>query len=136
MVDIDVGTNLLEWGEYDEAERVLSECLDFVTSNKEATDDEILKAQSAMAALFRAQGKYKEAKQLYLEAMKVARKIESRALSNGIPPVFKELNTSTSQLSTASQAMLKYCAKVVNYGRLKICTKKFEKFSSRPNPND
>mmetsp|Transcript_16557 Transcript_16557/g.33767 ORF Transcript_16557/g.33767 Transcript_16557/m.33767 type:complete len:906 (+) Transcript_16557:109-2826(+) len=96
LVDIDVGTNLLEWGEYDEAERVLSECLDFVTSNKEATDDEILKAQSAMAALFRAQGKYKEAKQLYLEAMKVARKIESRALSNGIPPVFKELNTSTS----------------------------------------
>jgi len=71
LVDIDVGTNLLEWGEYDEAERVLSECLDFVTSNKEATDDEILKAQSAMAALFRAQGKYKEAKQLYLEAMKV-----------------------------------------------------------------
>ncbi len=78
LVDVDVGINLLEWGEYDEAERVLGECLDSVTSNEQATDAEILKAQSAMAALFRAQGKYEEAKDLYLEAMKVARRIEIR----------------------------------------------------------
>lgn len=74
-VSVDVGTNLLEWGDYKEAERILMEFLQVVNENKDLNDAEKLKALSAMAQLYRAQGKYEEAKKMYLEALKTARKM-------------------------------------------------------------
>ncbi|KAL7531282.1 hypothetical protein ACHAWF_003707 [Thalassiosira exigua] len=71
---IDVGTNLLEWGQYKEAETVLKQCLQNMNHNDDSRDDEKITVLAAMAQLDRAQGKYDEAKELYLEVLKTAKK--------------------------------------------------------------
>ena len=60
MTSLDVGTNLLEWGEYKQAEVVLKECLQSMSDNDDAKNDERIKVLGAMAELDRAQGKYDE----------------------------------------------------------------------------
>lgn len=73
---LDIGTNLFEWGEYKEAEEVLRKCVESVNDNKESRDSDKFQALCALAALDRAQGKYDEAKTLYLEALKTAKKMD------------------------------------------------------------
>ena len=59
---VDMGTNLLEWGEYKEAEVVLKECLEKMNDEDDTKCEERIKVLGAMAELDRAQGKYDEAK--------------------------------------------------------------------------
>ena len=59
---VDMGTNLLEWGEYKEAEVVLKECLENMNGEDDTKCEERIKVLGAMAELDRAQGKYDEAK--------------------------------------------------------------------------
>lgn len=82
---------LVAVGEYKDAEKVLRECLRRANTGVGASDlgsvgaggdtqqrDAIkFKALSAMAELDRTQGNYEAAKELYLEALKTARKMES-----------------------------------------------------------
>ena len=72
---LEIGTNLFEWGEYKEAEEVLKQCVDSMNANKESSDSEKFQALFTLASLDRAQGKYDEAKALYLEALKTAKKM-------------------------------------------------------------
>ena len=72
---LDIGSNLFEWGEYKEAEEVLRQCVENMDAKKESNDSEKFQALSTLAALDRAQGKYDEAKTLYLEALKTAKKM-------------------------------------------------------------
>ena len=76
---LDVGTNLFEWGEYKEAEEVLKKCVDSMNANKESSDSDKFQALITLAALDRAQGKYDEAKVLYLEALKTAKKMDEES---------------------------------------------------------
>mmetsp|Transcript_40849 Transcript_40849/g.85836 ORF Transcript_40849/g.85836 Transcript_40849/m.85836 type:complete len:880 (+) Transcript_40849:206-2845(+) len=76
---IDVGTNLLEWGEYKEAEVVLKDCLDSMNDDDNAKIDEKIKVLGAMAELDRAQGKYDEAKERYLEVLKTAKTMNANS---------------------------------------------------------
>ena len=78
-VGVDVGMNLLEWADYKEAEKTLKECL--AENDKDGaetsavTDDEKVKAMCTLGKLSQAQGRYDEAKRLYLEALKNAKQI-------------------------------------------------------------
>lgn len=72
---LDIGTNLFEWGEYKEAEQVLKQCVESMNANEKSSDNEKFQALFTLAALDRAQGKYEEAKVLYLEALKTAKKM-------------------------------------------------------------
>ena len=78
-VGVDVGMNLLEWADYKEAEKILKECLvendNGDTESSAVTDDEKVKAMCTLGKLSQAQGRYDEAKQLYLEALKNAKQI-------------------------------------------------------------
>ncbi|KAL7534819.1 hypothetical protein ACHAXR_008206 [Thalassiosira sp. AJA248-18] len=74
---LDVGTNLLEWGEYKEAEAVLKTCLQDMNDNDESKNEERIKVLGAMAELDQAQGKYDEAKEHYLEVLKTAKKMHT-----------------------------------------------------------
>jgi len=78
-VGVDVGMNLLEWADYKEAEKTLKECL-AENGNDDAkssavTEDEKVKAICTLGKLSQAQGRYDEAKRLYLEALKNAKQI-------------------------------------------------------------
>ncbi|KAL7447257.1 hypothetical protein ACHAXM_011041 [Skeletonema potamos] len=75
-VSLDIGTNLFEWGEYKEAEEVLRQCVDSMNANKESSDSDKYQALITLAALDRAQGNYDEAKALYVEALKTAKKMD------------------------------------------------------------
>lgn len=72
---LEIGTNLFEWGEYKEAEQVLKQCVESMNANEKSSDNEKFQALFTLAALDRAQGKYDEAKALYLEALKTAKKM-------------------------------------------------------------
>jgi tetratricopeptide (TPR) repeat protein/inosine-uridine nucleoside N-ribohydrolase len=78
-VSLDIGTNLFEWGEYKEAEEVLRQCVDSMNANKESSDSDKYQALITLAALNSAQGKYDEAKALYLEALKTAKKMDEES---------------------------------------------------------
>eukprot|EP00579_Thalassiosira_antarctica_P003907 CAMPEP_0201903278 /NCGR_PEP_ID=MMETSP0902-20130614/55392_1 /ASSEMBLY_ACC=CAM_ASM_000551 /TAXON_ID=420261 /ORGANISM="Thalassiosira antarctica, Strain CCMP982" /LENGTH=957 /DNA_ID=CAMNT_0048437315 /DNA_START=11 /DNA_END=2884 /DNA_ORIENTATION=+ len=79
ITSLDVGTNLLEWGEYKEAEVVLKNCLKSMNDNDDSKNDERIKVLGAMAELDRAQGKYDEAKERYLEVLKTAKKMNANS---------------------------------------------------------
>lgn len=70
---VNVGLNLLEWGEYKEAEAVLKKCLESMNCDDSSQSSERLKALGAMAEINRAQGKYDEAKEHYLKVLKIAK---------------------------------------------------------------
>ncbi len=72
---LEIGTNLFEWGEYKEAEQVLKQCVENMNANEKSSDNEKFQALFTLASLDRAQGKYDEAKTLYLEALKTAKKM-------------------------------------------------------------
>mmetsp|Transcript_6284 Transcript_6284/g.10254 ORF Transcript_6284/g.10254 Transcript_6284/m.10254 type:complete len:865 (-) Transcript_6284:37-2631(-) len=72
---LEIGQNLFEWGEYKEAEEVLKQCVDSMNANEKSSDSEKFQALCTLASLDRAQGKYDEAKALYLEALKTAKKM-------------------------------------------------------------
>jgi len=74
---IHVGVNLLEWGEYKEAEVVLKNCLDEMNNDDSSRCGERIDALGAMAELRRAQGRYDEAKEHYLEMLKVAKNMKT-----------------------------------------------------------
>ena len=74
-----MGTNLLEWGEYKEAEVVLTKCLKSMNDNDDSqnNNEEKIKVLSRMAELDRAQGKYDAAKENYLEILKTVKKMNT-----------------------------------------------------------
>mmetsp|Transcript_24513 Transcript_24513/g.51331 ORF Transcript_24513/g.51331 Transcript_24513/m.51331 type:complete len:872 (+) Transcript_24513:294-2909(+) len=76
---LDMGANLLEWGEYKEAEVVLKNCLKSMNDKDESKNDERIKVLGTMAELDRAQGKYDEAKERYLEVLKTAKKMNANS---------------------------------------------------------
>lgn len=77
--NVSLGTNLLEWGEYQEAETVLKKCLQTINDGGDEykNTDEKIKVLEAVAELDRAQGKYDEAKEMYLEVLKTAKKMST-----------------------------------------------------------
>ena len=74
---IHVAVNLLEWGEYKEAEDVLNHCLGKMNNDDSSRSGERIDALGAMGELRRAQGRYDEAKEHYLEMLKVAKKMKT-----------------------------------------------------------
>lgn len=76
---LDVGTNLLEWGEYKEAEAILTKCLKSMNDNDDSqnNNEEKIKVLGRMAELDRAQGKYDAAKEHYLEVLKTVKKMNT-----------------------------------------------------------
>lgn len=73
------GTNLLEWGEYKEAETVLTKCLKSMNDNDDSqnNNEEKIKVLGRIAELDRAQGKYDAAKEHYLEVLKTVKKMNA-----------------------------------------------------------
>ena len=80
---LDVGTNLLEWGEYKEAEAVLKKCLRNTMNDghgdESKNNEEKIKVLGRMAELDRAQGKYDAAKEHYLEVLKTVKKMNANS---------------------------------------------------------